>query len=48
MSDQDFRERMFSAIEDLKRTTERIENRTRRRQSRTRRGQGRTSEQEPK
>ena len=27
MSDQDFRERMLSAIEDLKRTTERIENR---------------------
>lgn len=27
MSDQDFKERMLSAIEDLKRTTERIENR---------------------
>ena len=27
MSDQDFRERMLGAIEDLKRTTERIENR---------------------
>lgn len=27
MSDQDFRERIVSAIEDLKRTTERIENR---------------------
>ena len=27
MSDQDFGERMLSAIEDLKRTTERIENR---------------------
>ena len=27
MSDQDFRERMLSTIEDLKRTTERIENR---------------------
>ena len=27
MSDQDFRERVLSAIDDLKRTTERIENR---------------------
>ena len=27
MSDQDFRERMLSAIDDLKRTTERVENR---------------------
>lgn len=27
MSDQDFRERLLSTIEDLKRTTERIENR---------------------
>ena len=27
MSDQDFREQILSAIEDLKRTTERIENR---------------------
>lgn len=27
MSDQDFRERVLSSIEDLRRTTERIENR---------------------
>ena len=35
MSDQDFRERMLSAIDDLKRTTERIENRMERMDDRT-------------
>ena len=34
MSDQDFRERVLSAIDDLKRTTERIENRMERMEDR--------------
>ena len=34
MSDQDFRERVLSAIDDLKRTTERVENKIERVESR--------------
>ena len=40
MSDQDFRERMLSAIDDLKRTTERIENKIERVEDRIERVEG--------